>query len=53
MIQSKYIIEIVNTVSGWFDNNTIEVAFHDAFGNGIRLYLLTPDEPNYIGGCFR
>jgi hypothetical protein len=43
MIQSKYFIERVNTVSVGFNNNGIEVAFHDAFGSGICLYLLTPD----------
>ncbi len=30
MIQSKYITEIVNTASVWFNNNRIEVAFHAA-----------------------
>ena len=39
----KYIIEIVNMVSVWSNNNRIEVTFYDAFGSGIHLYLLTSD----------
>jgi hypothetical protein len=40
-IQSKYAIEIVNTVPVWFNNNRIEVAFYGASGSGICLYMLT------------